>query len=70
MLQLVQGENEFNIHHRGTETQRKTRSKSKPEVTEVAEITEAQGSGCLRGIILVFGESPRRAEIRRDSSTE
>ena len=29
------------VHHRGTETLRKTNSKAKPEFTELAEATEA-----------------------------
>jgi hypothetical protein len=34
-------EHHKDIHHKDAETQRKTKSKSKPESTEVAEDTEA-----------------------------
>ena len=43
---IAASRNQENIHHRDTETRRKT--KSKPEGTEVAEVTEARSSGGQR----------------------
>ena len=39
---------EQNIHHRDTEAQRKTKSKSKPEDTEVTEATEGHSRNQIR----------------------
>jgi hypothetical protein len=42
MLRMfIGGTSRKKIHHGGTETRRKTKSKAKPEYTEVAEATEA-----------------------------
>ena len=48
--------NQMNIHHRATETLRKTKSKAEREHTEVAEATEAQGSQGLGVLVASFGK--------------
>src|ERR1039457_2546303 len=55
--------NQKNIHHRATETLRKTKSKAKREHTEVAEATEAQGSQGIGVLVASVRENRRGARI-------
>src|ERR1022692_2238881 len=51
--------NQKNIHHRATETLRKTKSKAKREHEEVAEATEAQGPRGF-GVLVALVRADRR----------
>jgi hypothetical protein len=69
---VVQGgvaANQKNIHHGGTEAQRKTKAKSKPEGTEVAEDTEGKGPEYRRLSGLGSRQSSRLAKMLAVSST-